>query len=79
MNIQVNQVKEVAIPHRRNGFLEFVKTIKVEWACPVCGKVMGEPVKRRFCEDGWWYEVDCWENDCGHVARYRDLKIVGKG
>ncbi|PTM58351.1 hypothetical protein [Desmospora activa] len=52
------------------------KVVEVEWKCPTCGEPMGEPKLRRFCEDGEWYDVHVWDNECGHIAKYRHLKIV---
>ena len=37
---------------------------------------MGKPKLENFCEDGVWYVVHKWDNDCGHIAKYTDLKEV---
>lgn len=30
----------------------------------------------QFCEDGEFNSVHTWQNDCGHVAKYTDLKEI---
>lgn len=37
---------------------------------------MSEPKIESFCEDGEWYAVHKWDNVCGHVAKYTDLKEI---
>lgn len=73
-----NGFEMVTIPNRDNqGYLLGAKSVLVEWKCPTCGEIMGDPVVKQFCEDGEFYSVHTWENDCGHVAKYNDLKEVG--
>lgn len=40
--------------------------------CPVCGGKRGIPKPYRFCEDGEWFDVNIWRNECGHVDMYKD-------
>ncbi|MFI9026387.1 hypothetical protein [Streptomyces sp. NPDC053560] len=47
-----------------------IVTVLVEPECPRCGGPRGKPRNHRFCEDGAWYDVDKWENPCGHVDMY---------
>lgn len=68
-------VKTITIPNRDSqGWLHGTKEITVEWKCPTCDKEMGQPTLKNFCEDGEFYAVHTWENDCGHVAKYSSLK-----
>ena len=52
----------------------FLWTVELEWVCPVCGGPRGEP------RDGFSYDgsrrfvVSVWENPCGHVDRYEDIR-----
>ncbi|WP_426981340.1 hypothetical protein [Bacillus pseudomycoides] len=70
-------VKTIVIPNRDlQGWLHGTKTITVEWNCPICGREMVEPQMKSFCEDGEWYAVHTWENKCGHIPLYEDLKEV---
>jgi hypothetical protein len=63
----------------REGWHIRTPLVEVVWECPTCGGPMGEPKGRNWYEDGETYHCDVWENSCGHVARYKDLKIVEKG
>lgn len=67
--------RRIIIPNRREGWLYGVKSVVVEWKCPECGQDMGEPTLKQFCEDGEFYSVHVWNNACGHVAKYKDLKV----
>lgn len=68
-------MKTIVIPNRDLfGWLHGTKTVKVEWECPTCGQGMGEPKLESFCEDGEFYSVHVWDNPCGHLAKYKDLK-----
>lgn len=62
----------------RDGWEMRTPIANVVWECPECGAPMGEPKGKNFFEDGDAYHCDVWENDCGHVARYMDLKIYDK-
>ncbi|MGG5780723.1 hypothetical protein [Bacillus albus] len=37
---------------------------------------MGEPQVSNFYEDGQSYGVHTWENECGHIAQYDELKEI---
>lgn len=71
------KTKIVTVPKRdKEGWLHGTKDVLVEWSCPQCGAEMGEPRPQTFCEDGEFFSVHVWENDCGHIARYRNLKVI---
>lgn len=70
----------VTVMYRNNffggdGWTYYPVTINIADTCPVCGGKRGEPKGKRFCEDGEWFDVDTWENPCGHVDMYRDCLI----
>ncbi|ETE97337.1 TPA: hypothetical protein ROY11_004493 [Bacillus cereus] len=70
-------VKTITVPDSDSyGRLHGTKNVTVEWNCPTCGKEMGNPKLENFCNDGVWYVVHKWDNKCGHIARYTDLKEV---
>jgi hypothetical protein len=72
-------IRQVTIPNRDEmGWIHGTKKVIVIWECPTCGKKMGEPHNHHFAEDGEWYDVDIWQNDCGHTTKYKDLKIIEK-
>ncbi|WP_026592866.1 hypothetical protein [Bacillus sp. UNC437CL72CviS29] len=70
-------VKTITVPNRDlQGWLYGTKNVTVEWSCPTCGKEMGKPNLENFCEDETWYVVHKWDNECGHIAKYTDLKEI---
>ena len=70
-------MKKITVTNRdKSGWLHGTKNIVVKWDCPICGELMGEPKLKRFHEDGEWYSVHTWINECGHVAKYKELKEV---
>lgn len=55
--------------------------IKVEIAdtCPKCGAKRGVKAWKGLSYDGSRrLSVDCWENECGHVDLYSEVRIEGK-
>lgn len=72
--IEESREKVITIPYRdAEGWMHGTVSIKVDWACPVCGQPMGEPVMRNYCEDGEFYGVHNWESPCGHHINYGQL------
>ncbi|WGD78963.1 hypothetical protein P5643_01715 [Bacillus subtilis] len=70
--------KKVTIPARdSNGFMIGFKEVNALWKCPTCGGEMGNPQLTQHSEDGFFGQVHIWENQCGHVAHYKNLQIVG--
>lgn len=60
----------------RDGWEIVTPFIHVLWECPTCGEPMGEPRGHNFYEDGNAYHCDMWDNPCGHVAKYNELKMT---
>lgn len=52
---------------------QIIKRVTISDYCPKCGQKRGEPVLKRYCEDGEWYDVSCWQNPCGHIDKYQDV------
>jgi hypothetical protein len=51
-------------------------TIDIPDACPKCGERRGVRRWEGFSYDGSRrLVVDCWENECGHVDTYRDVRL----
>ncbi|MBU8576444.1 hypothetical protein ACQKEX_14580 [Bacillus pumilus] len=68
-------IQKITIPKRDfNGYLVGFSKIKVVWECPTCGGKMGEPQLTPHVEDGFHGSIHAWENQCGHVTKYEDLK-----
>lgn len=51
------------------GGLRF-RTVTISAFCPRDGQRRGTPYNHRFPNDGDWYNVDRWDNPCGHVDMY---------
>ncbi|EKF34354.1 hypothetical protein BA1_15704 [Bacillus xiamenensis] len=67
--------KKITIPDRdSNGCLVGFKKMNVFWECPTCGCEMGVPQLTQHNEDGFHGSVHTWVNQCGHIAKYADLK-----
>jgi rRNA maturation protein Nop10 len=49
--------------------------IEISDRCQICGDKRGTPKPTTFCEDGEWYTVDEWINECGHIDRYKDCYL----
>ena len=74
---ELSKVKKIIIPNRdKQGWLHGTKEVVAVWECPVCKQEMGEPKWMRFCEDGEFYTVNVWTNQCGHIAKYSQLQLV---
>lgn len=52
------------------GIGQILTTVEIADTCPCCGQQRGVPSLKRFCEDGEWYDVSCWQNPCGHIDKY---------
>ena len=52
---------------------QIIRRVTISDFCPKCGQKRGKPALKRFCEDGEWYDVSCWQNPCGHIDKYQDV------
>ena len=67
----------VTIPRIANHYDTLYKTMTVEISdkCPKCGKKRGIKRSKGFSFDGRHrIVVDIWENECGHVDTYCDVR-----
>jgi len=48
--------------------------VEVRWACPTCGGPRGEPFKTVSYDGSRRLGVDGWQNACGHVDKYGDVR-----
>ena len=52
---------------------------EIDDKCPRCGAQRGVERWRGFSFDGSRrLTVDCWENACGHIDKYSDVRKEGK-
>lgn len=83
MHIMVldENIKEVEIPscERHEGFHK-VK-VKLKWYCPICGKLRGQIKRVKSYDGSLWMICDGWDNPCGHIDRYADVRdeAIGNG
>jgi len=47
-----------------------VRTVTISSKCPQCGGPRGKATNLNQCDDGAYYSVDVWFNQCGHVDMY---------
>jgi len=52
-----------------------VRTVAISAACPNCGGPRGEKRSGRIIEDGEYYWVDDWDNQCGHEDMYASVLV----
>lgn len=55
-----------------DGWTFYPMNVEISDNCPICGGKRGQPKEKYFCEDGEWYTVETWDNECGHVDKYKD-------
>lgn len=75
-----NETMTVTVMYRNNffggdGWTYYPKTVTISAFCPVCGGRRGTPTWHQQCEDGEWFQVNVWENTCGHKDTYKDVLI----
>jgi len=69
---------KVTVMYRNNwfggdGWTYYPITVEISDNCPICGGKRGIPHSYNFCEDGEWFNVDRWDNPCGHIDKYGDV------
>jgi hypothetical protein len=52
-------------------FAPAIRTVTIPAVCPTCGGPRGAARGFNQHEDGVWFNVDVWDNPCGHVDYYR--------
>lgn len=52
----------------------YMRTATVPWVCIHCGGPRGEPHKVRSYDGSLSMAVDGWENPCGHVEKYGEIR-----
>ena len=68
----------VTIMYRNNydggdGWTYYPMTIDIGDNCPQCGCPRGKPRIHTQCEDGEYFHVHVWTNECGHVDFYQSV------
>jgi YD repeat-containing protein len=66
--------KEVTIPACDKHLGRHKKTVCLRWECPVCGGPRGQVIRRHSYDGSRRMTCDGWDNPCGHVDKYRDVR-----
>lgn len=67
-------VKTVYIPARDEHEGIFGTNVKLRWVCPKCGAPRGKIKIGRSYSGSIVLFCDTWENPCGHVDKYADVR-----
>jgi hypothetical protein len=68
MYVEIPKIKD------HNGFRHNLVKVEISDSCPVCGSKRGIRRWKGLSFDGSrFFEVDCWENECGHIDKYADV------
>lgn len=54
-------------------FQPVTRLVTIPAVCPRCGGPRGVPAGMNQAEDGVYWWVNVWTNDCGHVDMYEDV------
>lgn len=74
---QKQRTMKVTIPRAANhyGMVNPTITVEISDKCPKCGAKRGVRIWKGRSYDGRHaIEVDCWENECGHIDFYSDVR-----
>jgi hypothetical protein len=68
--------KTVSIPalSQHCGFAGNLISVELRWVCPVCGGPRGEPHQVFSYDGSRRLTCDGWDNPCGHVDTYADVR-----
>jgi hypothetical protein len=70
-----NDIRAVTIPacEEHGGFR--LMRVNLFWYCPVCGQPRGELKKVRSYDGSRRLNVHGWDNACGHIDKYADVRV----
>lgn len=71
----------VEIPNvtEHGGYPGHLRLFEISDNCPQCGAKRGIKQWKGFSYDGSRrLTVDCWENECGHIDYYKNVREEGK-
>ena len=64
----------VTIPERQEHDGYHSMTVTLPWVCMYCGAPRGKPRKGVSYDGSRRLEVDRWDNPCGHVEKYHEVR-----
>ena len=68
------EIKQVYIPACANHEGIYGMYVKLRWVCPICGQPRGQILKGRSYDGSRFLAVDTWNNPCGHIDKYDDVR-----
>lgn len=68
------ETREVIVPSRSKHRGVHRVTVELAWRCPECGGPRGEVESVRSYDGSRCMIVDGWQNPCGHVDKYSDVR-----
>lgn len=68
----------VTIPAMQEHEGMFLVTLEISDNCPKCGKPRGKVFGAHSYDGSRRLNVDGWENECGHIDKYEDVRKEGK-
>ena len=79
-NEQTQETMTVTVMYRNNwfggdGWTYYPKTITISAFCPQCGERRGIPTWINQAEDGEWFQLNVWTNECGHLDTYHSVLL----
>src|SRR4051812_48163666 len=75
-NSTIETTRTVIIPSCANhgGYQGNTMDVTLRWTCPTCGGPRGEPMPARSYDGSRWLSCARWENPCGHIDHYPDVR-----
>lgn len=70
-----SETRFVTIPACSNHSGLLTVTVKLHWTCPECGGPRGETFRTQSYDGALPVQCDGWNNPCGHVDHYRDVRL----
>lgn len=76
MSEQTVETKTVMITacKEHGGYSGNLLVVTLPWICPICGGPRGNVFKGLSYDGSRRLEVDCWENACGHIDYYENVR-----
>lgn len=71
MIVEISEIKEHC------GNPAYLKKYEISDNCPKCGKPRGKIFKGLSYDGSRRLSVDCWNNPCGHIDMYEDIRKDG--
>ncbi|MDX8127745.1 hypothetical protein QLH52_10665 [Methylomonas sp. OY6] len=65
----------VTIPACSNHSGLLTVTVKLHWTCPECGGPRGDTFRTQSYDGTLPVQCDGWNNPCGHIDHYRDVRL----